>query len=175
LLVRALTDRVGKEVDTAVAMVRSWALLTVAALALAGCAWLQRTDPPQVTVVGVEPSAGEGLEARMQLKLRIQNPNDAPIDYNGIYVALDVLDKTFASGVSNESGTVPAFGEAVVTVPMTISLLSIARQTMSLLGGKSMDKISYAMHGKLSSTTAGALRFESQGELNLADMTAGGG
>lgn len=155
-------------------MARSLIPLVAAALILAGCAW-QRTDPPLVTLVGAEPAASEGLEARMQLKLRVQNPNDAPIEYNGIYLELDVRDRSFASGVSNESGTVPAFGETVITVPVTVSVLGIAGQMMSLLGGKGLDKITYAMHGKLSTTTSGALRFKSQGELNVADLTTGGG
>jgi LEA14-like dessication related protein len=148
--------------------------LAVAILTLGGCAWPQRTDPPKVTLVGVEPAASGGLEARMQLELRVLNPNETPIDYNGIYVELDVLDRSFASGVSNQSGTVPAFGEAVVTVPVTVSVLAIARQVMSLAGGKGVGKITYGMQGKLNSTTSGALRFKSQGELNLADLTTGG-
>jgi len=155
-------------------MVRPLILLGVAVLTLGGCASLQRTDPPQVTLVGVEPVASEGLEARVQLKLRVLNPNDAAIDYNGIYVQLDVMDKSFASGVSNQSGTVPAFGETVIAVPVSVSVFGIARQAMGLFGGKPMGKITYAMHGKLSSTTSGALRFKSQGELNVADLTAGG-
>jgi len=154
-------------------MVRALIVLTAAALTLSGCAW-QRTEPPKVTLVGVEPAVSEGLEARLQLRLRVLNPNDAPIDYNGIYVELDVMDKSFASGVSNQSGTVPAFGEAVITVPVTVSVLSIARQAMSMLGGQPLGKITYALRGKLSSTTSGALQFKSQGELNVADLTAGG-
>jgi len=155
-------------------MVRSLTLLTAAALALAGCASLKHTDPPQVTLVGVEPLAGEGLEERMQLKLRIQNPNDSPIEFNGVYVELDVQNKSLGSGVSNQSGTVPAFGEALVSVPVAVSYLGIANQAMGLLSGKSFDKVTYEMRGKLSSTTSGTLRFKSQGELNLADLTTGG-
>jgi LEA14-like dessication related protein len=154
-------------------MARTVILLTATALGLVGCASLQPTDPPKVSVVGIEPAAGEGLEARMQVKLRVQNPNDAPIEYNGIYVELDVQDKSLASGVSNQSGTVPAFGEAVIDVPMTLSVLGIAEHAMGLLSGKSMDKITYEMRGKLNSTTSGALRFKSQGELNLADLMTG--
>ena len=154
-------------------MVRSLALIAAVAATLTACTWLQRTDPPQVTLVGVEPSAGEGFEARLQLKLRVLNPNDAPIEYNGIYVQLDLLDKSFASGVSNQSGTVPAFGESVIAVPVSVSLMSIAGQAMGLVGGKGLDKITYALHGKLSSTRAGALRFKSQGELNVADLMSG--
>jgi len=155
-------------------MVRSLSLLTAAALTLAGCSWMQRTDPPQVTLVGVEPAASEGLETRIQLKLRVQNPNDAPIGYNGVYVELDVQDKSFASGVSNQSGTVPAFGEAVITVPVAVSIWSIAGQGMGLFSGKAMDKVTYAMRGKLSGSSSETVRFKSQGELNLADLVSGG-
>jgi LEA14-like dessication related protein len=159
-------------------MVRSLILLTAAALGLAGCAsLLKHTDPPQVTLVGIEPSASqasEGLEARVQLKLRVQNPNDTPIEYNGVYVELDVQNKSLASGVSNQSGAVPAFGEALIGVPVEVSYLGIAGEAMGLLSGKSLDKITYEMRGKLSSTTSGALQFKSQGELNLADLATGG-
>lgn len=154
-------------------MVRPSILLTVA-LGLAGCATLHHTDPPKVTLVGVEPAEAEGLEMRMQLKLRIQNPNDVPIEYNGIYVELDVQNKSLASGVSSQSGTVPPFGEAIVGVPVAVSIMGIAGQAMGMLGGKSLDKITYEMSGKLNSTTSGPLRFKSQGEVSLADLTSGG-
>ena len=81
-------------------MVRSLAPLAAAALALAGCASTHQPDPPHVTLAGIEPLSGEGLEARVLLKLRVENPNDAPINYDGIYVELDVLDKSFASFVA---------------------------------------------------------------------------
>ena len=157
-------------------VVRCLILLTAAAVTLAGCAIFKRTNPPQVTVAGIEPAtsgASEDLEARMQLRLRVQNPNAAPIEYNGIYVELDVQNKRLASGVSNQSGTVPAFGEAVIGVPVELSYLGMAGEAMGLLTGKSLDKVTYKMRGKLNSPTSGALPFESQGELNLADVMTG--
>ena len=156
-------------------MVRSVILLAVAAWGVSGCASLKGSDPPHVTLVGIEPASGEGLEMRMQLKLRVQNPNDKPIEYNGVYVELDVQDKSFGSGVSHESGTVPPFSESVIGVPVEVSVLGIAGQAIGLLGGKSMDKITYEMRGKLNSSTSGALRFDSKGELNAADLLGGGG
>jgi len=36
-----------------------------------------------------------------------------------------------------------------------------------------LDKVTYKMRGKLNSPTSGALPFESQGELNLADVMTG--
>jgi LEA14-like dessication related protein len=148
-------------------MIRSLALITAAALSLAGCVSLPHTDPPQVTVVDMEPAEGEGLEARMQLKLRVQNPNNTPIEFSGIFVELKVLGKSFASGVSDQSGTVPAFGETVIGVPMTVSVIGIVGEALGILGGKPLDKITYEMSGKLNSVTSGTLRFKSQGELTL--------
>lgn len=46
-----------------------------------GCAGLQRREPVHVLIAGVEPLQGEGLEVRMLVKLRVQNPNDLPLDF----------------------------------------------------------------------------------------------
>src|SRR5688572_16056226 len=83
----------------------------VAALVLAlgvgaGCATLQKKDPLQVTVAGIQPLQGQGMELRLLVKLRVQNPNDGPIEYNGVSLTMDVQGKTLASGVSDASGTV---------------------------------------------------------------------
>ena len=72
-----------------------------------------------MTVAGIEPLQGQGLELRMNVKLRVQNPNDAPLDYNGVAVEMDVQGKTFATGVADLSGTIPRFGEAVISVQMS--------------------------------------------------------
>src|SRR5262245_43914380 len=59
------------------------ALVVAAVIAAGACASLQRTEPLQVTVAGIEPMQGQGMELRMLVKLRVQNPNDAPVDFNG--------------------------------------------------------------------------------------------
>lgn len=156
-------------------MKRLQAALAIVALSLAGCAGLQRADPPQVTVAGLESLPGEGLEVRMLLKLRVQNPSDAPIVYDGVYVALDVSDRTFATGVSDAKGTVPRFGEAVISIPVTVSVLRMARQVMGMLDGKPVDKITYELRGKLNDTGLGSLRFRSRGDLTLPGAEAASG
>jgi len=142
-------------------------LLAVAALAMAGCASLPQKDPLQVTVAGIEGLPGEGMEVRMLVKLRVQNPNEAAINYTGVYMKLDVLGKTFASGVSDQSGVVPGFGEAVVAVPVTVSVLRMVRQVVGMLDGQPVDTIRYEMSGKLSGGLFGTERFESKGEFEL--------
>ena len=76
-------------------------LISIALAVSAGCASMQKREPLQVTVAGVEPMKGEGMELRMMVKLRVQNPNDAPIDFNGVSVTMEVQGKTFATGVSD--------------------------------------------------------------------------
>jgi len=148
-------------------MMRQIALLTLTGLAVASCALLDQADPVQVTVSAVDPLPGEGLELRMMLRLRVQNPNDQPIEYSGVYVDLEVQDKTFATGVSEAGGTVPAFGEAVISVPVTVSMMRMAGQFIGVLDGMPVDKIRYRMSGKLGRKSFRALRFQSQGELVL--------
>ena len=155
--------------------------LVVVALAIGlsaivtGCAGLPRTDPLQVTVAGVEPLEGEGLELRMMVKLRVQNPNDRPIEYDGAYVRLEVQGKTFATGVSDARGSGPRFGETVVSVPVTVSVLSSVKQVLGAADSKATppDRIRYTLEGKLNGTGFGAYRFSSTGELQLPASPSG--
>src|SRR5688572_33351707 len=109
------------------------ALLVLAVLASGGCANLQRREPIDVIMVGVEPLQGEGLELRMLVKLRIQNPNDLPLDFNGVSLTMNVQGKRFATGVSDAGGSVPRFGEAIVNVPVSVSVFRIARQAVGVM------------------------------------------
>lgn len=136
---------------------------------LAGCATLQ-SDPLQVTVAGIEPLQGEGMELRLMVKLRVQNPNDTPLDYRGVALTMDVQGKTLASGVSSSSGTVPGFGEAVIAVPVSISAFRMARQALDFKNNT--GKIAYEMNGKLSGSLFGTKRFSTHGDLDLSSPAA---
>ena len=140
----------------------------IAVLALGGCAAMSGREPVQVSVAGIETLPGEGLEMRMMVKLRVQNPSEAPVDYDGVYVKLEVLDKTFATGVSDERGSVPRFGESVINVPVTVSTLRVALSTLGfVLGDQPPDKVRYKLSGKLAGPTFGSTSFKSDGELAL--------
>ena len=145
-----------------------WAWV-MALLCVGGCTTLPSHDPLQVTVAGIEPLQGEGFELRMLTKLRVQNPNDAPIDYRGVYVKIELQGKTFATGVTDVSGTVPAFGESVIEVPVTASAMRMAHQFFGLVNAREPpDKLQYSMSGKLSGGgTFGSQRFEASGEFSL--------
>ena len=142
----------------------------VAALVLSACASMPSHDPLQVTVAGIESLPGEGMELRLLVKLRVQNPNDDPIEYNGVSLNLDVQGRSFASGVSDEAGTVPRFGEAIVTVPVTVSLMRMVRQVAGMLDGQPVDSIRYEMSGKLSGGAFSTERFSAKGEFSLSQL-----
>ncbi|HEX5043157.1 MAG TPA: LEA type 2 family protein [Candidatus Polarisedimenticolaceae bacterium] len=143
-------------------------VLAIPLLLLAGCASLHR-EPLRVTVAGIEPMRGEGLEMRMALKLRVQNPNEAPVDYKGASVEMALQDETLATGVSDESGSIPGFGEAVIRVPLTMAGLHVAGQTLSSLV-KSAGKVNYAVKGKLTAGGTRGTTFKTKGELDLPSM-----
>jgi len=142
----------------------------LAALALViGCAgWPPWRDAPRVTVVGVEPLPSEGMEIRFALVLRVQNPDDDPIDYDGIALELDLNGRSFASGVSDASGRIPRYGETVVTVPVTISAFALVRQFTGLVEGGAVESFPYELRGKLGGGWF-AVRFRDEGRLALPE------
>ena len=145
-------------------------LLGVAALMLSACASLPGHEPIQVAVAGIESlPGGEDLEVRMLVKLRVQNPNESPIDYDGVSLRLDVQGQTYASGVSAERGTIPRFGEAVIAVPVTISTVRVALQVFELMrDGKAPEKLKYKLNGRLGGSVFGSMSFATEGELDLS-------
>ena len=149
-------------------------IVLLSVLWLSGCAALSDRDPVQVTVAGIESLPGEGLEVRMLVKLRVQNPNDVPIEYDGVYVKLDVIDKTLATGVSDQRGVVPRFGEAVISVPLTVSPLRVVFGALETIGsGRMPEKLNYRLEGKLSGPGFGTTRFNATGRLPLLGTPAG--
>jgi len=140
----------------------------IAVSILGGCAGMSGREPVQVSVAGIETLPGEGLEMRMMVKLRVQNPSETPVDFDGVFVKLDVLEKTFATGVSDEKGSIPRFGESVISVPVTVSTLRVGLTTLGfLLGDKPAEKVRYKLSGKLAGPSFGSTSFQADGELAL--------
>ena len=150
-------------------------LLAFGVLLFGGCASLQRREPIEVIMVGVEPLQGEELELRMLVKLRIQNPNDLPLDFNGVSVEMDVQGKRFATGVSDAVGSVPRFGETIVSVPVSISLFRIMRQAMDVVTNEYRGKLEYELTGRLAGPAFNSVHFNSKGEFTLPAELFGSG
>ncbi|WP_024696490.1 LEA type 2 family protein [Pseudomonas avellanae] len=136
-------------------------------LSLSACALIPHRDPLAINVVGIEPIPGQGLELRMAVTLRVQNPNETEIDYSGVALDLDVNGKLLASGVSNQKGTVGRFSEAVLAVPVSVSAFAALRQALGLTQSQRLDNLPYTLRGKLAGGLFGTMRFSDSGTLDL--------
>lgn len=138
---------------------------------LAGCAAFPGRDPLRVELVGIEPIEGQGLELRLAVKLRVQNPNDGAVEYDGTALELEVNGKTLASGVSDQRGSVPRFGETVLVVPVSISAMNAVRQALVFTDGTAREAVPYMLRGKLAGGAFGAVRFTKEGSIALSALT----
>lgn len=154
------------------APVRLLALLCTL-LALGGCAGMSARDPVRISLVGMEPLQGEGFELRFALRLRVQNPNDSDIDFDGVSVALDVNGRPFAAGVSADKGHVPRFGEAVISIPVSVPALTALRQALGFTDGGDIGRLPYVLSGKLAGGPLGTQRFSEKGTLDLPVLGSG--
>ena len=147
--------------------------LALLSVLLTGCAGLGLREPIRVTVAGLDSLPGQGLEARFAVTLRVQNPNDTPLDFDGVSLDLELAGMDFGSGVSDQRGSVPRFGETLITVPVTVSAIAIVRQILALSEKRGEPRIQYKLHGRLGGIGLGGGRFSSEGELTLPKQLNG--
>lgn len=143
-------------------------LLLLSSAALAACSALPNRDPLSIDVAGIEPLPSEGLELRLAVRVRVQNPNDTAVDYSGVALDLDLNGRKLASGVSDAMGTVPRYGEAVLEIPVTVSALNMARQVLGFTNSQGQQRdVSYAVRGKFEGGLFGTRRFADEGTFEL--------
>jgi LEA14-like dessication related protein len=138
----------------------------VAALLLSACASLPNREPLVVDVAGIDALPGEGLEIRLQVAIRVQNPNDTPVQYRGTALDLDLNGRRAASGVSDAIGEVPHYGETVIYIPVTISAFNIVNQLIGFINNDG-DEIDHRIRGKLDGGLFATRRFVDEGALSL--------
>jgi LEA14-like dessication related protein len=148
-------------------------VLATGLMVLVGCAGLgTQLETPEITFVGVRAVEASLFEQKLEVRLRVVNPNTIELPVNGLDVDMELAGEPFATGVTARQFVVPAHGEAefdmIVTANAATALLKIA-------GGdrKSREEIGYRLKGRLS-TKLGLLRsipFEESGTLPLGDLT----
>jgi len=152
---------------------RSRLLAILGVVALSACAGIgTQLETPEITFVGIRAIEASLFEQKLEVRLRVQNPNTIELPVNGLDVDVELAGEPFATGVSAREFIVPAHGEAefdmIVTANAASALFKIA-------GGdrKSREEVGYRLRGKLS-TRVGLLRsipFEESGTLPLGDLT----
>jgi LEA14-like dessication related protein len=149
-------------------------LAAIALLAtLAGCAGFGFAEPVSVNIVGIEPLPGQGMEGRFALRLRVQNPNEQPVEFDGVAIDLAVRGAMLARGVSDQRGTIPRFGETVITVPVSVPMSALIRQALGTTGSDTL-RTDYQLRGRLAGAgIGGGVRFDSKGEFAFPEAWAG--
>jgi LEA14-like dessication related protein len=137
------------------------------ALLVAACASLgPYPEAPRVSLVSIQPQEVTLFEQRFAVQLRVMNPNAQVIPVSGLSYALEINEREFAYGVSPQSIDIPAFGEAVLDVEISSSLLSVVRQ-LQTMGDAARNSLDYRLAGKINlANRLGSLPFDYTGKLN---------
>ena len=147
--------------------------LAVLCAVLAGCAGIPRDlETPEISFVGLRAVEASLFEQRLEVRMRVKNPNSVELPVKGLDVEVELADEPFARGISAREFSVPARGEAefdmIVTANAATALLKILGS-----GHDSRDEIGYRLKGKLS-TRLGMLRsipFDESGTLPLGELS----
>lgn len=137
---------------------------------LSGCAtWLMKGEAPEVLVTNVTPLEASPFEQRLQVDLRIRNPNDFELAVTGIDFRLDLNGNRLVRGLGNKELVVPRLSDAVTSVETSTSTLQVVRQLLSFSGDQSLT---YHVTGVLH-TKGGRLPFDNSGVLLDKDTVTG--
>lgn len=141
-----------------------WFLLIL--LTLAGCAGLPSSvEAPRVSLVHLRVLDMQLFEQRYELTLRIQNPGEQALEISGMSFEVEINDRSFAQGVSNQAVSVAGFDEELVTVEVASSLFDIVNQLQDMQEHQ-RDRISYRIHGRLKQRgSVFSIPFERSGEI----------
>jgi LEA14-like dessication related protein len=142
--------------------------LLILGSSLIGCGGLFRTmEPPRINIANVTPMEVKLFEQVFDLELRVQNPNESALSINGLAFELEINDRRFATGVSNENATVDGFSSRVIHVQAVTSFWGILQQ-IAQLQRTGTPLVTYRIKGDIySGTPSVKLRFDDSGEFKI--------
>ncbi len=150
---------------------RKLLFLIFSSLSLTACAVLPTNlETPEVSFVEIRGLEANFFEQRVEVRMRVRNPNSIELPVNGLDVDVELADEPFARGVSTREFIVPAEGEAEFDMIVTANA---ANAILKILGGdRDRKEVGYKLKGRLS-TRIGLLRsipFEESGTVPVADL-----
>jgi LEA14-like dessication related protein len=124
------------------------AALALGAAGLTGCAGLARRvyEPPRVTLMGIGVKKLTFVAARLDVDLRIENPNRQALVLERALYRLRVNDQPLLDGRRDERAEVPGHGEERIHLPATVRVVDLARAIASL---RRQDPSSYELQAEL--------------------------
>ena len=157
---------------------RTLRLIGAAAVALlAGCAsYVGPVQDPEVSITSLRLMPAEGGLQRMQVGLRVMNPNDFPLKAKGLVAEAAFNEIPVVSGAVAEPPEVPAYGEAQIDVQLAASLLNGIRLLSELMEHPD-EPLRYRLEVRidLKLPLARTLRVQQQGEIATRPPAPPGG
>jgi LEA14-like dessication related protein len=109
-------------------------LLLLCAATLGGCASvIGPVENPRMSISAVRILPASGTEQRIELDLRVLNPNSFALEAKGLVVDVVFNDIPLLSGAAPNVAVVPAYGEAGMTLTLAASLVNGLRLLNSLM------------------------------------------
>jgi LEA14-like dessication related protein len=141
--------------------------LLLLAIALSGCAmFVPRLETPRLSIVDLEVRKANLMEQQLQVRVRVENPNDRSLPIEGLSYTVYLGGQEFANGVSDASFVVPALGTAEFNMDVTANA---AGALFAILGKPRGQGIDYRMEGRvhLSHGWLRSIPFEQSGTFSL--------
>lgn len=143
-------------------------------IVLSGCAGIHsKPEDFKVNISSMQMLESTLMEQRFLVNLRIMNRSMEDLSIKGMSFDIELNDKDFASGVSNEQIQLDRLSEAVVSVTVTSTIFGIIRQIHGLQQDKA-KAFKYTLSGHIY-TGSGILGvpFKEQGEIDLSPSSPG--
>ena len=134
---------------------------------LSGCSVLPKLEAPHLSVVALKIQSADIFSQRLQLRMRVQNPNARELPVEGISYTVELDGAELGQGLTNQPFVVPAMGEAEFDVQFTANLAGTLAKLLSRRGSR--DSVEYRLVGKVA-LSSGFLRripFEERGSVKL--------
>lgn len=149
-------------------LISGWLLVT--ALLLSGCQTLGSLESPEVSLAGINLNKVSLFEQEWGLTLRARNPNDRDLTLKSMDYEIYVNGEKFGRGLTAETVTLPAMGDATVKTTITTSLLE-SLQKLQEIQQNPGEPFTYRLVGK--AKVAGMpipLSFDREGQMKLPAM-----
>jgi LEA14-like dessication related protein len=125
-------------------------LIVLFALGLAACSGLPfNAVAPKVSVADVAIKSLSLFEQRLDVGLRISNPNDFDLTIEALEFELEVNGRPFANGLSRASIRVPAVASAMLRVDAFMQSENLIQQFKTLSPGALKAGVPYRVKGRI--------------------------
>lgn len=146
--------------------------LLISLLLSNGCAMFGSSYiKPEVSLANVEMLKANLWEQSFRLRLRVDNPNDRSLPIRGMHYEIYLNNARLATGVSDQSFNVPAYGSEYFELNVRSNLWRHLRDMIKLV--ETQKPVDYRIEGHIRTGLlfSPTLTLREKGTLNPADLS----